>query len=159
MPFGSDLPAFYLDSSGLLVPKDLRTNADGSLHVYQTGGVTDYGTHPEYVGLDIAYTGGSAAGTYVIATQLQLYHVGEIIVAVTGADTLEIRGRYADGATSGILDAIGPAGAPFALDSAQLIAANNSRRYRIPRFDIVDLIAVKVGAAGTFTVIGRVSPA
>lgn len=130
----------------------------GATHSRQSGGTTDYGTYPQYSGLDIAYTGGAAAGTYVIASQMQLYHMGEFIITITALDTLEIRGRHADGTTSGILDAIGPTGAVVVLNATQLVAANNGR-YRIPRFDFVDLIAVKVGANGTFTVIGRVASA
>lgn len=125
-----------------------------ALHVLEQAPVNP----PQFQGLDIAYTSGTAAATYVIATNMQIYHMGELVITVTGADTLEIRGRHADGTTSGILDAIGPTGAVVVLNATQLVAANNGR-YRIPRFDIVDLIGVKVGAAGVFTVTGRVASA
>lgn len=135
-----------------------QVSTAGAQHYKQSGGTTDYGTYPQYSGLDISYTGPSAAGTHVIASGLQGYHMGEFIITITGADTLEIRGRHADGATSGILDAIGPTGAVVVMNAAQMVAANNGR-YRIPRFDFVDLIAVKVGTAGVFSVIGRVASA
>lgn len=113
---------------------------------------------PQFQGLDIAYTSGTAAATYVIATNMQIFHMGEFVINVTAPDTLEIRGRHADGTTSGILDAIGPTGAVVVLNAGQLVAANNGR-YRIPRFDIVDLIGVKTGTAAAFTFTGRAASA
>lgn len=163
-------PTLDISAHSILIEKDTgntfifdgiawrQTGIAGVPMTKLSGGTLDYGTYPQYSGLDIAYTSPSAAGTYVIAPQMQLFHMGEFVINVTAPDTLEIRGRHADGTTSGILDAIGPTGAVVVLNAGQLVAANNGR-YRIPRFDIVDLIGVKTGTAAGFTITGRVASA
>lgn len=132
-----------------------QTGTGGAMHTHQQGGVWDYGTWPQFQGLDVSQSM-PAAGTYVLSN-VQGYHFGELAIVMTAADTLKIEARYADGTTVGILDAIGPAGTAVLMNAAQLVAANNGR-YRLNRFDAVDLIFTKVGA-NACTVIGRLGAA
>lgn len=128
---------------------------NGAAHTYQQGGTWDYGTWPQYQRLPVSMSM-PAAGAYVLSN-VNLYHFGELVITMTSTDTLKIEARHEDGTTVGIIDAIGPAGTEVLMNAAQLVLANNGR-YRLNRFDAIDLVFTKVGA-NACTVIGGLVPA
>jgi hypothetical protein len=132
------------------------TGRSGGIDTYQQGGTLDYGTWPQFQGLDISQSLPSA-GVYLLAQGVQGYHWGEFILTLGVGSTLLIEARYADGSTKAVMYAENSAGTRVLLDATQLVPANNGK-YTLKRFDAADIVGTKTGTNAD-TLIGRLASA